>query len=569
MHHTPSSSLVPSYRSRRTPGSNRSLHTPRSPRRGANLQKASSKRKKGSLASIYFDVNREEDEDYTGRGRSSRSHRRSGSRSRSPRRRTRSSPRRGRSPSYAGSVGSPDSNYSSKSVRSTRSRRSEMDQSAPRRGQRSQRGPRTRSRGRAKNLWDPSFNDNMSAEAARNMEFDDMPPRQSISAQNENNVAGGWTLNVGDDSHLNKKTLDRHAFMMAPGYGREEHFSQHESTSRLRQRSLSNASSDGGGGGSESLRSFNLNDGGTHAYPRGGSSSSSSSGGGGGGTKEGVRGGKGGANDSYGQSKWVTIYGFNVRKHEQAVLDYLSKADWSHMADFLNRVLQHRHKPVSADIANRIDMIPFLASSTQSFQRNITNRSFNWQDVLKNVFQLENEDIDVIQGQQGRGAGGGEEEDIFDQYKYWYLRISNFERLMILDHHVGQGNSMDVQFATTEQANVVLELNGEEINIPLHGSAGPRTKMLMGVQRTKDVAQQQRRIVPPRARRLNHIPGNNGGVRLRTDAHSGLPDGAKRRKRGSTRAPEYMVVDHVSIMKHPKRQMSCCEMARNFFTSGW
>ena len=47
---------------------------------------------------------------------------------------------------------------------------------------------------------------------------------------------------------------------------------------------------------------------------------------------------------------------------------------------------------------------------------------------------------------------------------------------------------MDVQFATIEQANVVLELNGEEINIPLHGSAGPRTKMLMGVQRTKDVA---------------------------------------------------------------------------------
>ena len=113
-------------------------------------------------------------------------------------------------------------------------------------------------------------------------------------------------------------------------------------------------------------------------------------------------------------------------------------------------------------------------------------------------------------------------------------------------------------------------LNGEELNLQLNESSKNRTRMIIGVKASGDVLTQQRRVVPiQRKKRLTHVPNNHDGMRLRTDAHSGLPDGAKKRKRKNNRAPEYMIVDSRSIMKHPDNQMSCCEMVRNFFTGGW
>jgi hypothetical protein len=268
--------------------------------------------------------------------------------------------------------------------------------------------------------------------------------------------------------------------------------------------------------------------------------------------------------DMYGHGRWVTVYGFDVRRHADAALGYFAKADWTEMATLFNRVLGQTHGDpewITADDANQRDMTNYLGSSI----RNCSDLSITseMQDMMSTVFEMEMKNVEDLK------AKFKQDRTLFNEFKDLYIHISEMDRLMILDHHVGQGNSMDIQFATARQARRVLNLNGEELNLALDGNSSPRTRMIIGMKRTEDIAKQQRRVVPPNERRLNHIPGNRGNVRVRTDAHSGLPDGATRRKRISTRAPEYMVVDHVSIMKHPERQMSCCEMIHNFFTNGW
>ena len=61
------------------------------------------------------------------------------------------------------------------------------------------------------------------------------------------------------------------------------------------------------------------------------------------------------------------------------------------------------------------------------------------------VFQMEDTEINVILTQH------------LDDFLGLYYDISDMDRLMILNHCIGQGNSMDVQFATKEQANLVLK----------------------------------------------------------------------------------------------------------------
>ena len=58
------------------------------------------------------------------------------------------------------------------------------------------------------------------------------------------------------------------------------------------------------------------------------------------------------------------MYGFNVRKHADAVLNYFSKADWSDMVDFFNRILQRQAgNLITSDSANDSDMTKFLGSA--------------------------------------------------------------------------------------------------------------------------------------------------------------------------------------------------------------
>ena len=565
--HTPTYSNLKSGASSHYAGSTYSgvssrYNTPVSPshrsQRRSRRGVTSANRSRTSLAGIYFRPGDDDDDD-DGRGGGRRGRSRSPRRS-SPRRRGRS-PSRGsfRSSRSGGGAGSPDSVHSARSNRSTRSTRSRRNDGGNdgRHGRASSRGMR--------NLGTLDGPSGLPSGQSRdsyyeNNDFDDAPPIQSLSSQTDVDAVGGWTMDVGDP-HVDRTASDRRTHMMAPDYttSREGRSTRHRrSTSRgghqrhaphnRRHRSISDASQS------------------SYGSPRGSEGKSPSdppplsleqSGGDiGGGI---VAYDEDEIDEMQGDGPWLTMYGFDVRKYTNSVLDYLSKADWTELAEFLNERLPNGTPgtEVTADKANRSDMIEYLGSSSTHADANSDRMMHMMRRMLEEMFDLSSLDADFI-------LSGNHYKD----FQRLYLKISDLDRLMILDHHVLQGNSMDIQFATREQAQSVLMLDGEEINLPGRRT-NKRTRMLIGVKRTRDVAKQQRRVAELPTRRLHRIPRNRSGVRLRTDAHSGIPDGAKRRKRVSTRAPEYMVMDQVSIMKHPERQMSCCEMFQNFFTNGW
>ena len=565
--HTPTYSNLKSGASSHYAGSTYSgvssrYNTPVSPshrsQRRSRRGVTSANRSRTSLAGIYFRPGDDDDDD-DGRGGGRRGRSRSPRRS-SPRRRGRS-PSRGsfRSSRSGGGADSPDSVHSARSNRSTRSTRSRRNDGGNdgRHGRASSRGMR--------NLGTLDGPSGLPSGQSRdsyyeNNDFDDAPPIQSLSSQTDVDAVGGWTMDVGDP-HVDRTASDRRTHMMAPDYttSREGRSTRHRrSTSRgghqrhaphnRRHRSISDASQS------------------SYGSPRGSEGKSPSdppplsleqSGGDiGGGI---VAYDEDEIDEMQGDGPWLTMYGFDVRKYTNSVLDYLSKADWTELAEFLNERLPNGTPgtEVTADKANRSDMIEYLGSSSTHADANSDRMMHMMRRMLEEMFDLSSLDADFI-------LSGNHYKD----FQRLYLKISDLDRLMILDHHVLQGNSMDIQFATREQAQSVLMLDGEEINLPGRRT-NKRTRMLIGVKRTRDVAKQQRRVAELPTRRLHRIPRNRSGVRLRTDAHSGIPDGAKRRKRVSTRAPEYMVMDQVSIMKHPERQMSCCEMFQNFFTNGW
>ena len=574
--HTPTYSNLKSGASSHYAGSTYSgvssrYNTPVSPshrsQRRSRRGVTSAKRSRTSLAGIYFRPGDDDDDD-DGRGGGRRGRSRSPRRS-SPRRRgrspSRSSVRSSRSGGGGGGSGSPDSVHSARSNRSTRSTRSRRND-----GGNDGRHGRASSRGR-RNLGTLDGPSGLPSGQGRdsyyeNNDFDDAPPIQSLSSQTDVDAVGGWTMDVGDP-HVDRTASNRRTHMMAPDYttSREGRSARRRPTTRSTSR-----------GGHQrhaphNRRHRSISDASQSSYgsPRGGSEGKSPSdppllsleqGGGG------IGGDIGGGIVAYdedeidemqGDGRWLTMYGFDVKKYTNSVLDYLSKADWTELAEFLNERLPNRMaagSEVTADKANRSDMIEYLGSSRPHADANSERMM---RRMLKDMFDLDPSEIDFI-------LSGNH----YDDFQRLYLKISDLDRLMILDHHVLQGNSMDIQFATREQAQSVLMLDGEEINLPGRRT-NERTRMLIGVKRTRDVAKQQRRVAELPTRRLHRIPRNRSGVRLRTDAHSGIPDGAKRRKRVSTRAPEYMVMDQVSIMKHPERQMSCCEMFQKFFTNGW
>ena len=129
-------------------------------------------------------------------------------------------------------------------------------------------------------------------------------------------------------------------------------------------------------------------------------------------------------------------------------------------------------------------------------------------------------------------------------------------RLMILDHRAGQGNCMDIQFATPDQALEAREEDGARVDLG-------EVSIYIGVKRTRAVAMQQRRVPVTLPRRMGRVVGVGGPGAKGGGQRARLRHGAK-----SVR-DQYMVMDRMSIMKQPKRQMSCCEMVQKFFTQGW
>eukprot|EP00946_MAST-07B_sp_MAST-7B-sp1_P000149 g149.t1 len=129
-------------------------------------------------------------------------------------------------------------------------------------------------------------------------------------------------------------------------------------------------------------------------------------------------------------------------------------------------------------------------------------------------------------------------------------------QLVVLDHRAGQGNCMDIQFATPEQALRAEEEDGAKVDLG-------GVSIYIGAKRTRAVALQQRRVPVTLPRRLGRVvgvggPGGRGGGQQ-----------ARLRHGGRSVRDQYMVMDRTSIMKEPKRQMSCCEMVQKFFTQGW
>ena len=129
-------------------------------------------------------------------------------------------------------------------------------------------------------------------------------------------------------------------------------------------------------------------------------------------------------------------------------------------------------------------------------------------------------------------------------------------QLVILDHRAGQGNCMDIQFATPGQALRAEEEDGAKVDVS-------GVSIYIGAKRTRTVALQQRRVPVTLPRRLGRVVGVGGpGAR-------GGGQQARLRHGGRSVRDQYMVMDRTSIMKEPKRQMSCCEMVQKFFTQGW
>ena len=347
----------------------------RSPRSHSRIGSASStsKRASGRLANIYFNnKNKKDNEDSPPR------------RPGSSRRRQRSPRRNGQTPSRSsGGARSVRSGARSNAGGSTRSSRSGRRGSGEVVQSNSRSNRRSSSRGRAKNLWDRSNTpSNRNNNERRDINFDvvdDLPPRQSLSSQaNGTDMAGGgWSLNL-NDQHLNRQAIDRHTLMMAQNYtggleddddnggrGRNERLQRTPSSSRRsRPRSHSNTSPSSGGSegrgradSQSSMHSFLLDDGNTSTYS--GRSHRS--------VANRIHGTKEDDDDNqdvFGHGRWVTVYGFNVRKHADAVLNYFSKADWSDMVDFFNRILQRQAgNLITSDSANDSDMTKFLGSA--------------------------------------------------------------------------------------------------------------------------------------------------------------------------------------------------------------
>ena len=86
--------------------------------------------------------------------------------------------------------------------------------------------------------------------------------------------------------------------------------------------------------------------------------------------------------------------------------------------------------------------------------------------------------------------------------------------LMILDHRAGQGNCMDIQFATPGQALEAREEDGARVDLG-------GVSIYIGVKRTRAVAMQQRRVPVTLPRRLGRVVGV-GGPGARGGGQQGL-----------------------------------------------